>query len=74
VPTPGLTAAEARQRLQRNGPNELPATARHGAWVQLPDVVREPTRSGSSPRDDPISSVRPAARPAIRLESSTERA
>ena len=40
--TPGLSAAEARARLMRDGPNELPATARRGAWGLLRDVVLEP--------------------------------
>jgi len=41
-PTRGLTAAEARQRLESAGPNELPATAQRGAWGLLRDVVLEP--------------------------------
>ena len=40
--TPGLSAAEASERLARDGPNELPATARRGAWGLLRDVVLEP--------------------------------
>ena len=39
---PGLSAVEARERLARDGPNELPATARRGAWGLLRDVVLEP--------------------------------
>lgn len=38
----GLGAAEASARLARDGPNELPATARRGAWGLLRDVVLEP--------------------------------
>ncbi|MBX9793191.1 MAG: cation-translocating P-type ATPase [Burkholderiaceae bacterium] len=38
----GLSAAEATARLARDGPNELPATARRGAWGLLRDVVLEP--------------------------------
>lgn len=42
TPAPGLSAAEASERLARDGPNELPATARRGAWGLLRDVVLEP--------------------------------
>ena len=38
----GLSAAEASARLARDGPNELPATARRGALGLLRDVVLEP--------------------------------
>lgn len=38
----GLTAVEARQRLERDGPNELPAATRRGPWGILRDVVLEP--------------------------------
>lgn len=38
----GLSAAWASARLARHGPNELPATARRGAWGLLRDVVLEP--------------------------------
>ncbi len=41
-PTRGLKAAEARERLARDGPNELPTTARRGALGLLRDVVLEP--------------------------------
>lgn len=39
---PGLSAAEAGARLARDGPNELPPTARRRAWGLLRDVVLEP--------------------------------
>lgn len=42
VPTPGLSAAEAGERLARDGPNELPATVRRGALKLLRDVALEP--------------------------------
>ncbi len=38
----GLSAAEASARLAREGPNELPATARRTAWGPLREVVLEP--------------------------------
>lgn len=38
----GLSTAEAEARLQRDGPNELPAAARSGALQLLWEVVREP--------------------------------
>ncbi|MBS0542998.1 MAG: HAD-IC family P-type ATPase, partial [Proteobacteria bacterium] len=38
----GLTAIEARERLERDGPNELPPATRRGAWGILRDVVLEP--------------------------------
>jgi Ca2+-transporting ATPase len=38
----GLTADEARQRLARDGPNELPSTGQHSAWRLLREVVLEP--------------------------------
>jgi len=42
VTSAGLSAAEARARLARDGPNELPTTARRGAWRLLRGVVTEP--------------------------------
>jgi Ca2+-transporting ATPase len=39
---PGLSGDEARERLARDGPNELPSTGRRNAWGLLRDVVREP--------------------------------
>jgi Ca2+-transporting ATPase len=41
-PTRGLQEAEARRRLGLSGFNELPATARRGAWGLLRDVLAEP--------------------------------
>lgn len=41
-PTCGLKATDASERLARDGPNELPATARRGALGLLRDVVLEP--------------------------------
>ena len=41
-PTRGLQEAEARRRLGLFGFNELPATARRGAWGLLRDVLAEP--------------------------------
>lgn len=38
----GLSSTEAAARLQRDGPNELPATSRAGALQLLLEVVREP--------------------------------
>jgi P-type Ca2+ transporter type 2C len=38
----GLGSAEAHERLERDGPNELPAAGRRGAWRLLGDVVLEP--------------------------------
>ena len=38
----GLTAAEAADRLARDGPNELPASSRKGALRLLRDVLLEP--------------------------------
>ena len=38
----GLTSGEARQRLQSDGPNELPASENRGAWGLLREVVLEP--------------------------------
>lgn len=38
----GLTSGEARQRLESDGPNELPASANRGAWGLLREVVLEP--------------------------------
>ena len=40
--TRGLSHEQARERLVRDGPNELPATGRRSAWGLLRDVVREP--------------------------------
>ncbi|MDQ5925131.1 MAG: P-type Ca2+ transporter type [Pseudomonadota bacterium] len=43
MPTPsGLTDHEARTRLHRDGPNELPTSTRSGALQLLWEVVREP--------------------------------
>ncbi len=41
-PPAGLTEAEARARLEREGPNELPARERHGMLGIVLEVVREP--------------------------------
>jgi len=41
-PAPGLSGGEARERLARDGPDELPSTGRRNAWALLSDVVREP--------------------------------
>lgn len=38
----GLSSNEARERLHRDGPNELPAVARGSAYQLLWEVVREP--------------------------------
>ncbi|MDO8285546.1 MAG: cation-translocating P-type ATPase [Rhodoferax sp.] len=38
----GLTDQEARQRLLRDGPNELPVSRPRGLWRLLVDVVTEP--------------------------------
>lgn len=38
----GLTAAEAADRLQRDGFNELPSSRRPGLWALTRDVLREP--------------------------------
>ncbi len=38
----GLSAAEARARLGRDGPNELPAARRRGVWALAGEVAREP--------------------------------
>src|SRR5690349_9949072 len=38
----GLSAEEARRRLQRHGPNELPRAPRRGLGRILLDVLREP--------------------------------
>ncbi len=40
--TQGLTAAQARRRLEQDGPNELPASHQRGALGVLRDVVLEP--------------------------------
>lgn len=42
VAATGLSSPEAETRLQRDGPNELPAAARSGAVQLLLEVVREP--------------------------------
>ena len=41
-PTSGLSTAEARARLQREGFNELAAAERRSAWRIATEVVREP--------------------------------
>ncbi|MBI3348803.1 MAG: cation-translocating P-type ATPase [Burkholderiales bacterium] len=41
-PVAGLSQQEAQARLQRDGPNELPAASRSGAAQLLWEVVREP--------------------------------
>ena len=41
-PADGLSEAQARERLQRDGPNELPVSARRGVLGLLRDVVSEP--------------------------------
>lgn len=38
----GLSEEEARHRLARDGPNELPASTQRGAWRLLIEVVSEP--------------------------------
>lgn len=38
----GLTASEASERLQRNGPNELPGRDQRTGWQILFDIIREP--------------------------------
>ena len=38
----GLSEAQARERLARDGPNELPASERRGVLALLRDVVSEP--------------------------------
>jgi Ca2+-transporting ATPase len=40
--TAGLSAAEARGRLEREGFNELPAAGRRPAWRIAAEVIREP--------------------------------
>lgn len=40
--TQGLSAAEAGERLRRDGPNELPTTRRQGVLAVLADIAREP--------------------------------
>jgi Ca2+-transporting ATPase len=40
--TSGLSAAEARARLEREGFNELPAAGRRPAWRIAAEVIREP--------------------------------
>lgn len=39
---PGLSQQQAHQRLQQDGPNELPVSKPRGAWVRLVAVVSEP--------------------------------
>ncbi len=41
-PTQGLTSADARRRLQQDGPNELSASRQRGSLGALRDVVLEP--------------------------------
>jgi len=38
----GLSAQEASARLQRDGPNALPAPSRDGIWDTAKEVIREP--------------------------------
>lgn len=40
--TRGLSQEQAKERLVRDGPNELPAAGRRSTWGLLRDVVREP--------------------------------
>ena len=40
--TTGLSQADAQQRLQSEGYNELPSARRQGFWLLLRDVLREP--------------------------------
>jgi Ca2+-transporting ATPase len=40
--TTGLSQADAQQRLQSEGYNELPLARRQGFWLLLRDVLREP--------------------------------
>lgn len=42
APEQGLSALEAAERLQRDGPNALPAPARHGLRDTVLEVIREP--------------------------------
>ena len=41
-PASGLSAAEARTRLEREGFNELPASGRRPGWRIAAEVIREP--------------------------------
>jgi len=41
-PPAGLSRREASERLRRDGPNELPAATRNGAYQLLWEVLREP--------------------------------
>ncbi|MGE0314968.1 MAG: cation-translocating P-type ATPase [Lautropia sp.] len=41
-PAPGLSGEQARERLARDGPNELRSAGRRDAWHLLGDVVMEP--------------------------------
>ena len=41
-PIQGLSSALARDRLLRDGPNDLPQARRRGWWATLCDVMREP--------------------------------
>jgi Ca2+-transporting ATPase len=41
-PASGLTADEARRRLERDGPNELSSTGQGGAWKLLREILLEP--------------------------------
>src|SRR5665647_1049201 len=42
IPDGGLSEAEARQRLARDGPNELPTSRPRGVLRLLCDIVSEP--------------------------------
>ena len=42
LPDPGLTAAEAAERLRLHGPNVLPAPPTPSVWLRLVRAVREP--------------------------------
>ena len=39
---PGLSSADAQQRLQRFGPNELSDRERKGIWRSVASVLAEP--------------------------------
>ncbi len=39
---PGLSSAEARRRLDAEGPNSLPGAGRRGALAIALEVIREP--------------------------------
>ena len=38
----GLSTAEAKRRLQEEGPNTLPTQEKHGLWAIMWDVMKEP--------------------------------